>query len=92
MALSLQKILTKVFGSRNERLLKRFRKIVEQINAAEPKVQLLTDEQLRARTQELRAKLTSGEASSGDVLPEAFAIIRESMDRHIGIRTIFNPE
>jgi preprotein translocase subunit SecA len=92
MALSVQKVLTKIFGSRNERLLKRYRKIVEQINAHEPKVQAMTDEQLRARTQELRSKLASGELTSGDVLPEAFAMIRESMDRHIGIREIFNPE
>ncbi|MGB7161185.1 MAG: SEC-C metal-binding domain-containing protein [Tepidisphaeraceae bacterium] len=92
MAITVQKVLTKVFGSRNERLLKRYRKIVEQINAMEPKVQPMTDEQLRARTLELRAGLTSGELRSGDVLPEAFAIIRESMDRHIGIRSIFNPD
>ncbi|HEV2293301.1 MAG TPA: SEC-C metal-binding domain-containing protein [Tepidisphaeraceae bacterium] len=92
MALSVQKVLTKVFGSRNERLLKRYRRIVEQINSFEPKVQVMTDEQLRARTQELRAGVTGGLLRSGDVLPEAFAIIRESMDRHIGIREIFNPE
>ncbi len=92
MALSVQKVLTKVFGSRNERLLKRYRRIVEQINSLEPTVQVLTDEQLRARTQELRKGLMSGELGSADILPEAFAIIRESMDRHIGIREIFNPE
>jgi preprotein translocase subunit SecA len=92
MALSVQKVLTKVFGSRNERLLKRFRRIVEQISNLESKVQVLTDEQLRARTQEMRKGLIAGELEPADVLPEAFAIIRESMDRHIGIREIFNPE
>jgi preprotein translocase subunit SecA len=52
----------------------------------------MTDEQLRARTQELREALTAKKLRPGDVMPEAFAIIRESMDRHIGIREIFNPE
>jgi preprotein translocase subunit SecA len=92
MSFSIGKALTKVFGSRNERLLKRYNKIVAQINALEPKIQQMTDDELRNRTQELRKGLTEGKLSSADVLPEAFAIIRESMDRHIGIRTIFSPE
>jgi preprotein translocase subunit SecA len=86
------KVLTKVFGSRNERLLKRYRKIVEQINQLEPKVQAMTDAQLRERAHELRAGLTEKKLRSNDVMPEAFAIMRESMDRHIGVREIFNPE
>jgi preprotein translocase subunit SecA len=85
------KVLTKVFGSRNERLLKRLHRTANLINAMEPQVQKLTDPQLKARTAELRKGLTSGKLRSVDVLPEAFAIIRESMDRNIGIRTIFNP-
>ncbi len=92
MAISVQKILTKVFGSRNDRLLKRYRTIVSQINALEPQIQTLTDEQLRDRTHELKAGLTSGQLRSEEVLPEAFGIIRESMDRHIGIRSIFDTE
>lgn len=92
MAVSIGKTLTKVFGSRNERLLKRYKKIVQQVNALEPKVQAMTDAQLRTRTAELRQGLTSGKLKSHDMMPEAFAIIRESMDRHIGIREIFNPE
>src|SRR3954471_8897066 len=90
--IAVQKVLTKIFGSRNERLLKRYRSIVEEINAWEEKVQPMSDPQLRARTMELRSGLTSGKLRSTDVLPEAFAIIRESMDRHIGIRAIFNPD
>jgi preprotein translocase subunit SecA len=86
------KILTKVFGSRNERLLKRYRSIVAQVNSFEEKVQAMSDPALRQRTQELRAGLTGGKLDSIEVLPEAFAIIRESMDRHIGIRAIFNPD
>src|SRR5580692_9664902 len=92
MAVTIGKVLTKVFGSRNDRLIKRYYKAVDQINAIEPKIQQLTDEQLRARTQELRAGLIAGKLQSNAVLPEAFAIIRESMDRHIGIRNIFNPD
>ena len=92
MAVSVGKVLTKVFGSRNDRLLKRYRSMVQQVNAMEPKVQAMSDEQLRARTVELRAGLKSRQLRSAEVLPEAFAIIRESMDRNIGIRQIFNPE
>ncbi len=92
MVLTPGKLLSAVFGNRNDRLIKRFRKMVEQINATEPQVQALDDQQLAARTQELRTGLTSGKVKSVDVLPEVFAIIRESMDRHIGIRQIFNPD
>ncbi|CAN5539196.1 hypothetical protein BH09PLA1_BH09PLA1_20230 [soil metagenome] len=92
MALPIGKVLMKVFGSRNERLLKRYHRIVDQINELEAKVQPLTDEQLRARTQELREGMTKRTIKAADVLPEAFAIVRESMDRHIGIRQIFNPD
>ena len=97
MAVSIGKLLTKVFGSRNERLLKRFRRIVDQVNELEPKVRKMTDDELRARTAELRAGLVAKPGRPAtlrieDVMPEAFAIIRESMDRHIGIREIFNPE
>ncbi len=93
------KILTKIFGSRNDRLLKRYRRIVEQVAAMEEKIQAMTDEQLRARTLELHLGLTVGKKASDaaalrseDVMPEAFAIVRESMDRNIGIRSIFAPE
>ncbi len=84
--------MTRIFGSRNDRLLKRYRRIVADINAFEPKVLGLTDEQLRDRTQEIRAGLVAGKLKSTDVLPEALAIVREGMDRHIGMRQIFNPD
>src|ERR1043165_7423186 len=92
MALTVQKVLTLFFGSRNERLLKRYRATVAQINALESQIQPQTDEQLRARTKEIYDGLRTGKLRRADILPEAFAIIRESMDRHIGIRNIFNPE
>ncbi len=92
MAITVTKVLTKIFGSRNERLLKRFHRHVTEINALEPKVQLMSDEALRDRTQELRAGLVSGKLKPASVMHEAFAIIREAMDRNIGIRQIFNPD
>ena len=92
MAITVAKTLTKIFGSRNERLLKRYQRIVERINEFEPNVQPLTDEQLRQRTHELRNGIVAGEINSVDALPEGLAIMREAMDRNIGIRTIFDPE
>ncbi len=92
MAISFSKAFIKVFGSRNERLLKRYHRIVETINSLEPKVQALDDAGLLSRSQELRTGLMGKKLQPLDVLPEAFAIIREAMDRNIGIRSIFNPE
>ncbi|MFN7642385.1 MAG: preprotein translocase subunit SecA [Burkholderiales bacterium] len=81
----IQKLLTRIFGSRNERLLKDYRKVVERINALEPKVSALTDEQLTGRTAELRARVAAGEALDA-VLPEAFAVCREASKRVLGMR------
>jgi preprotein translocase subunit SecA len=92
MAVTFSKVLTSVFGSRNERLLKKYHRAVAEVNALEPKVSAMTDVQLRDRTQELRQVLTTGKLRSIDILPEAFAIVRESMDRNIGIRAIFDPD
>ena len=78
---SVGKILTKIFGSRNERLLKRYRTIVARVSDLETKIQAMTDDQLRARTAELRKGLTTKKLRSDNVREEAFAIIRESMDR-----------
>ncbi|HEY0009875.1 MAG TPA: hypothetical protein VGB55_14195, partial [Tepidisphaeraceae bacterium] len=88
----LGKTLTKIFGSRNDRLIKRFRKVVTQVNALEAKTVALSDAQLRDRTTELREQLKHKKIKAADVLPEALAVIRESMDRNIGMRNIFNPE
>ncbi len=81
----IQKLLTRIFGSRNERLLKDYRKVVERINALEPKVSALTDEQLSGRTAELRARVAAGETLDA-VLPEAFAVCREASKRVLGMR------
>ncbi|HET8745143.1 MAG TPA: DEAD/DEAH box helicase, partial [Ramlibacter sp.] len=77
--------LTKIFGSRNDRLLKQYRRTVEQINALEPKLEQLSDEQLRAKTQEFRERLAQGE-SLDDLLPEAFAVVREGSKRIMKMR------
>ncbi len=89
---TLGKMMTMVFGSRNERLLKRYRAMVDRINDQEEAIRKRTDIELRDRTLEIRRELQSGKVKGVDILPEAFAIIRESMDRHVGIRAIFNPE
>src|SRR5678815_4459104 len=82
MPLTVQRVLTLMFGSRNERLLKRYHQIVDQVNKLESKIQPMTDEQLKARTEEIRQGLQGGKLKSSEVLHEAFAIIRESMDRN----------
>jgi preprotein translocase subunit SecA len=81
----LQTALKALFGSRNDRLLKTYRKRVEQINALEPEFQKLTDEQLQAKTPELKKRVADG-ASLDDVLPEAFATVREAGKRVLGMR------
>jgi preprotein translocase subunit SecA len=77
--------LTQIFGSRNDRLVKQYRKTAERINALEPSLELLTDEQLRAKTQEFKDRVTTGE-SLDDLLPEAFAVVREGSKRVMKMR------
>ena len=77
--------LSKIFGSRNERLLKRLNKVVVQIGALEEQVQALSDEDLRAKTDEFRGRLQGG-TSVDDLLPEAFAVVREAGKRALNMR------
>ena len=81
----LLKLLTKVFGSRNERVLKMMRKRVERINALEPQIEALTDEELKAKTTEFKQKIAEG-AKLDDILEEAFAVVREASKRVFGMR------
>jgi len=74
-----------MFGSRNERTLRRMEKVVQSINGFEPLMEALTDEQLAAKTGELRARHAQGE-SLNDLLAEAFAIVREVSKRTLGLR------
>jgi len=78
-------ILAKVFGTHNERVLKSFQPLLEAINALEPSVQKLTDEELAAKTVEFRQRLADGETLD-DLLPEAFAVVREASQRVLGMR------
>ncbi|MEP6589083.1 MAG: preprotein translocase subunit SecA, partial [Polaromonas sp.] len=78
-------ILTKIFGSRNDRLLKTYRKTVDQINALETQYEKLDDEQLRAKTQEFKDRVTAGETLDA-LLPEAFAVVREGSKRIMKMR------
>jgi len=80
-----QKILKKIFGTANERLLKAYQPMVELINGLEPEIHALTDEQLQAKTDEFRARLKGGETLD-DLLPEAFAVCREAGIRVLGMR------
>jgi preprotein translocase subunit SecA len=78
-------LLTKIFGSRNQRLLKHLQKSVRAINALEPELEQLSDEALKAKTPELKAKLEAG-ASTDDILAEAFAVCREASRRVLKMR------
>ncbi|HIF9341913.1 TPA: preprotein translocase subunit SecA [Photobacterium damselae] len=81
----LSKLLTKIIGSRNDRTLRRMRKIVDQINKLEPQFESLQDEELKAKTAEFRSRLEQGETLD-QLLPEAFATVRESSKRLYGMR------
>ena len=81
----LDSILKSIFGSRNERLLKQYRKTVEQINALEPATDKLTDAELRAKTDEFKERHKKGETLD-QLLPEAFAVVREAGKRSLGMR------
>ncbi|WP_275097470.1 preprotein translocase subunit SecA [Sedimenticola hydrogenitrophicus] len=78
-------ILRKVFGSRNDRLIKRMSKVVAQINGLEPELQALTDEELKAKTGEFRARLEQG-TELNSLMPEAFAVVREAGCRVLNMR------
>ncbi len=78
-------LLKKIFGSSNDRLLKQLRRHVAQINALEPQMQALSDEQLQAKTVSFRERLAAGETLD-QLLPEAFAVVREAGVRVFGMR------
>jgi preprotein translocase subunit SecA len=78
-------ILTQIFGSRNDRLLKQYRKTVDRINALEPQFEKLGDAELRGKTDEFRSRFAQGEALD-DLLPEAFAVVREAGKRALRMR------
>ena len=75
----------KIFGTRNDRELKRMRKVVARISALEEAMQALDDNALRAKTDEFRSRLREGEQLD-QLLPEAFAVVREAGARALGMR------
>lgn len=97
---SFDKVLTKVFGSSNERFLKSIRPIIDQINAFEPEIEKLTDDQLREKTAHFKAQIQDAVKDARDkddrkykeqeilneILPEAFAVVREASKRTTGMR------
>jgi preprotein translocase subunit SecA len=81
----LPKLLTQIFGSRNDRLLKQYRKVVEKIATFEAPMAALGDEALKGKTAEFRARLEQGTALD-DLMPEAFAVVREAGKRALKMR------
>lgn len=79
------KLLTKVFGSRNDRTLRRMCKVVGVINTMEPEMEKLSDDELKAKTVEFRARLEKG-VSVESLIPESFAVVREASKRVFGMR------
>ncbi|MBD3242333.1 MAG: preprotein translocase subunit SecA [Chitinivibrionales bacterium] len=91
MGMNLLNILGKVFGSKQDRDMRRLRPIVDQVNGLRERVANLTDTELTAKTDEFRGRLRKGE-SLDDLLPEAFAVLREATHRVLGERrTVFDP-
>src|SRR5512134_3727092 len=81
----IQRLLRAVFGSRNDRLLKQYSRTVAQINALEPAISALSDAELAGKTAELKAKHAGG-ATLEQLLPEAFAVVREAAKRTVRMR------
>jgi len=85
MLKALATLPTRIFGSRNQRLIKQYSLVVAEINALEPGMQKLTDELLRGKTDELKKKCAGG-ATLDELLPEAFAVVREASTRTLRMR------
>lgn len=83
--------MSKVFGSRNDRMIKKYNQRVQAINALEDEYSNLTDAELKAKTEDFRKRNAEGEPEK-QMLPEIMAVAREMMDRYVGIRNILNPE
>ena len=81
----IDELLTKMFGSRNERLIKQYRRQVAAINKLEPAMEALSDAELQAKTQEFRDRIAKG-ATTDELLTEAFAVVREASKRVLGMR------
>ena len=80
----------KLFGTRNQRMVNRYLRVVSAVSKLEPSIRALTDAQLLARTAEFRSRISGGEPALA-LMPDMLATAREAMDRAVGIRNIFNP-
>jgi len=81
----ISKILVKIFGSRNERLVKSYSQVVRRAGEFEPQIKQLDDDALKARTSQFKAALEAG-AGPADILPEVFAVVREAAKRNVDMR------
>jgi preprotein translocase subunit SecA len=81
----INKILLKIFGSRNERLIKAYSVIAQQAGKFEKQIQKLDDEALKAKTADFKGRLESG-TKPEDILPETFAVVREAAQRNVQMR------
>lgn len=79
------KFFSKIFGSRNERVLKKMRKYIDEIAKFETEIEQLDDPALQAKTQEFKQRLADGQTTD-DLLTEAFAVVREASKRVLGMR------
>jgi preprotein translocase subunit SecA len=84
-------LINKIFGTRNERFVRRYLAKSDEISSLEPRMRAMSDEDLRAKFAEFRARYLKG-APTDELLVEAFAVAREAMDRAVGIRSIFDPK
>ncbi|MDG2199949.1 MAG: preprotein translocase subunit SecA [Phycisphaerales bacterium] len=84
------KVGKKIFGTRNDRMVKRYLQIVDKVTAFDADMRQLTDSELLAKTNEFKQRTEEG-ATTEQLIPEVFAVAREAMDRGVGIRNIFNP-
>ncbi len=81
----------KIFGTRNQRMVKRYLRVVAEVSRFEPTMRSMTDSQLREQTDLFKTRMKAG-ATRFELMPEVFAVAREAMDRAVGLRNIFNPE
>jgi preprotein translocase subunit SecA len=81
----ISKFLTQIFGSRNQRLIKQYQRAVARVNVLEPQIRALSDAELQARTGQLKERCANG-ANLDELMPEAFAVVREAAQRTLGMR------
>ncbi|MCH8823527.1 MAG: preprotein translocase subunit SecA [Planctomycetes bacterium] len=84
-------MMRKVFGTRNERMVKRYLRVVDEVSVFEDQIRPLTDQQIREKKDEFRKRIADGDKASA-IMHEVFAVAREAMDRNVGLRNMFDPK